>query len=181
MTISPPPILTAYARGHESADAAPVDPARWPDVARLPRSTALRTAVARRIVEHALSKTPVRIRHGARNHGGIPAPADGGGGHPILVLHDPAAFHRRIGADGLIGFGESYMAGEWDADDLVAVLTALASHADDLVPAPLRRLRARGSTAAPPKTATAWRAPATTSAATTTSRTTSSPSSSTPA
>ncbi|MFE4209170.1 class I SAM-dependent methyltransferase [Streptomyces goshikiensis] len=139
--MSPPPILTAYARGHESADAAPVDPARWPDVARLPRSTALRTAVARRIVEHALSRTPVRIRHGARNHGGIPAPADGGGGHPTLVLHDPAAFHRRIGADGLIGFGESYMAGEWDADDLVAVLTALASHADDLVPAPLRRLR----------------------------------------
>ncbi|MGW2997723.1 class I SAM-dependent methyltransferase, partial [Streptomyces sp. NPDC001193] len=42
---------------------------------------------------------------------------------------------------GLIGFGESYMAGEWDSDDLVGVLTVLASHVDDLVPQALRRLR----------------------------------------
>ncbi|MFD9725171.1 class I SAM-dependent methyltransferase, partial [Streptomyces sp. NPDC059072] len=40
-----------------------------------------------------------------------------------------------------IGFGESYMAGEWDSDDLAGVLTVLAEHVDDLVPAPLRRLR----------------------------------------
>ncbi|MFD6182993.1 class I SAM-dependent methyltransferase [Streptomyces goshikiensis] len=139
--MSPPSIRTAYPRGHASDATAPVDPARWPDVARLPRSTALRTAIARRIVEHAVSQTPVRIRHGGGHHGGIPAPADGGPGHPTLVLHDAAAFHRRIGADGLIGFGESYMAGEWDADDLVGTLTALASRADDLVPAPLRLLR----------------------------------------
>ncbi|WP_189717562.1 class I SAM-dependent methyltransferase [Streptomyces phaeofaciens] len=127
--------------GSESAGAAPVDAARWPDVARLPRSSALRTALARLIVEHALSSTPLRVRHGDRGHGRIPAPAQGDPGHPTLVLRDPAAFHRRIGADGLIGFGESYMAGEWDADDLVAVLTILASRVDALVPAPLRRLR----------------------------------------
>ncbi|MFF3942669.1 class I SAM-dependent methyltransferase [Streptomyces phaeofaciens] len=127
--------------GAAPAGAAPVDAARWPDVARLPRSSALRTALARLIVEHALSSTPLRVRHGDRRHDRIPTPAQGDPGHPILVLHDPAAFHRRIGADGLIGFGESYMAGEWDADDLVAVLTILASRVDALVPAPLRRLR----------------------------------------
>lgn len=33
------------------------------------------------------------------------------------------------------------MAGEWDSDDLTGVLTLLASHVDELVPAPLRRLR----------------------------------------
>jgi hypothetical protein len=60
---------------------------------------------------------------------------------PVLHLHEPQAFYRRIGADGLIGFGESYMAGEWDAGDLVDVLTVLAAHVTDLVPPVLQRLR----------------------------------------
>ncbi|MEU8759278.1 cyclopropane-fatty-acyl-phospholipid synthase family protein [Streptomyces sp. NPDC048659] len=118
-----------------------VDPGRWPDVARLPRASAARTAVARRLVGRALDRLPLRIRTGplpaapAQRRSGDPVPV------PTLTLHDPDAFHRRIGADGLIGFGESYLAGEWDADDLVGVLTVLARHVDDLVPAPLRRLR----------------------------------------
>ncbi|MFG2331766.1 class I SAM-dependent methyltransferase [Streptomyces sp. NPDC048604] len=139
MTVSPPSAGPAAAGPHGAPWS--VDPVRWPDVARLPRASALRTAVARRIVEHALARTPLRIRSTGAHTGLFPAPAEGHGRAPTLHLHDPAAFHRRIGADGLIGFGESYMAGEWDADDLVAVLTALARHADDLVPAPLRRLR----------------------------------------
>ncbi|MFF9148298.1 class I SAM-dependent methyltransferase [Streptomyces sp. NPDC014861] len=126
----------------------PADPERWPDVARLPRASALRTAIARRIVEGALTRLPLRIRHGD-GAGSVPRPAAPRPGEPAalrdgaptLTLHDPAAFHRRIGADGLIGFGESYMAGEWDSDDLVGLLTVLATHVDDLVPAPLRRLR----------------------------------------
>jgi cyclopropane-fatty-acyl-phospholipid synthase len=70
--------------------------------------------------------------------------ADGtrlGKGGPALEIHDPDAFHRRIGTHGLIGFGESYMAGEWDAPDLVAALTVLAGNAAGLIPAPLQRLR----------------------------------------
>ncbi|MFJ8128434.1 class I SAM-dependent methyltransferase [Streptomyces hydrogenans] len=118
----------------------PVDPERWPDVARLPRASALRTAVARRLVESALNRLPLRIRHGDGPRS-LPAPGTPRDGVPTLTLHDPAAFHRRIGADGLIGFGESYMAGEWDSDDLVGLLTVLATHVDELVPAPLRRLR----------------------------------------
>ncbi|CAG7650205.1 SAM-dependent methyltransferase [Actinacidiphila bryophytorum] len=113
--------------------AAPVDPGVWPDVARLPAASAVRTAVARRLVGRALAGLPLRV-----------AAPDGriaGRGGPVLYLHDPGAFHRRIGADGLIGFGESYMAGEWDADDLVAVLTVLAEHATVLVPLALQRLR----------------------------------------
>ncbi len=35
-----------------------------------------------------------------------------------MRLHRPAQFFRRLGHDGLIGFGESYMAGDWDADDV---------------------------------------------------------------
>ncbi|GHJ92205.1 cyclopropane-fatty-acyl-phospholipid synthase [Streptomyces sp. NE5-10] len=118
----------------------PADPERWPDVARLPRASALRTAVARRLVESALNRLPLRIRHGDGPRS-LPAPRAPRDGVPTLTLHDPAAFHRRIGADGLIGFGESYMAGEWDSDDLVGLLTVLAAHVDELVPAPLRRLR----------------------------------------
>ncbi|MGW2659256.1 class I SAM-dependent methyltransferase, partial [Streptomyces sp. NPDC001478] len=71
---------------------------------------------------------------------GLAAPGAGTAG-PLLALHDPDAFYRRIGRDGLIGFGESYMAGEWDSDDLAGVLTVLAGHVDELVPAPLRGLR----------------------------------------
>ncbi|MDV9187382.1 cyclopropane-fatty-acyl-phospholipid synthase family protein [Streptomyces sp. SR27] len=133
MTLSLPP-------AEPSAGRLPVDPDRWPDVAGPPRASAVRTAVARRLVERAFAGLPLRIRTGR----GTPLGHQRTGDDrplPTLTLHDPDAFHRRIGADGLIGFGESYMAGEWEADDLVDVLTVLARHVDDLVPAPLHRLR----------------------------------------
>ncbi|MDF3301326.1 class I SAM-dependent methyltransferase [Streptomyces tropicalis] len=110
-----------------------VDPARWPDVAAPPASSPLRTAVTAAVVRRALERLPLRVRFA----GGGTA----GAGGPLLEVHDPRRFHGRIGAHGLIGFGESYMAGEWDAPDLVGVLTVLAAHAADLVPAPLQRMR----------------------------------------
>ncbi|MFJ9573965.1 class I SAM-dependent methyltransferase [Streptomyces bacillaris] len=110
-----------------------VDPARWPDVAAPPRASRLRTALAERIVRRALARLPLRAR--------LAGAEDIGLGGPLMEIREPEAFFRRIGASGLIGFGESYMAGEWDAADLVAVLTVLAGNAADLVPAPLQRLR----------------------------------------
>ncbi|MFE6974282.1 class I SAM-dependent methyltransferase [Streptomyces sp. NPDC057682] len=107
---------------------AEVDAERWPDVARDPSAGAVRTVVARALVGRALNRL------------GLAAPGAGATGR-LLTVHDPDAFHRRIARDGLIGFGESYMAGEWDSDDLAGALTVLADHADALVPAPLRRLR----------------------------------------
>lgn len=136
MTLSLPPASPRAAR----PGGVPVDPDRWPGVARPPRASAARTAVARLLVESAFARLPLRIRTDPRATVSAPRTGDDRS-VPTLTLHDPAAFHRRIGADGLIGFGESYMAGEWDADDLVAVLTVLARHVDDLVPAPLRRFR----------------------------------------
>nr|WP_236242485.1 cyclopropane-fatty-acyl-phospholipid synthase family protein [Streptomyces sp. CC228A] len=111
---------------------ADVDAGRWPDVARLPSAGRARTAVARYLVSRALERLALTGPSGRAR------PSAAG---PRLTLHDPDAFHRRIGRHGLIGFGESYMAGEWDSDDLAGVLTVLAAYADDLVPAPLRRLR----------------------------------------
>ncbi|MFJ6636522.1 class I SAM-dependent methyltransferase [Streptomyces sp. NPDC091376] len=131
MTVSTPSATRAStAPGRPVA----VDPARWPDVARPPRASTVRTTVARYVVERALARLPLRIQRG----GDHTASEDGA---PTLTLRDPAAFHQRIGADGLIGFGESYMAGEWDSDDLVGVLTVFATHVNDLVPAWLRRFR----------------------------------------
>ncbi|MEU9010108.1 cyclopropane-fatty-acyl-phospholipid synthase family protein [Streptomyces sp. NPDC048479] len=113
--------------------AASVDARSWPDVARLPRTSRLRTAAAERLVLRAFGRLPLRVRPA----GGEPI----GLGGPLLEVHNPQAFFRRIGASGLIGFGESYMAGEWEARDLVGVLAVLAEHPATLVPEPLRRLR----------------------------------------
>ncbi|MFD5783479.1 class I SAM-dependent methyltransferase [Streptomyces sp. NPDC126933] len=111
-----------------------VDELRWPDVARQPRASWLRTAIAERVVRHALGRLPLRVRLGGAETLGL--------GGPLLEVREPKAFFRRIGAGGLIGFGESYMAGEWQAPDLVGVLTVLAERAAHLVPAPLQTLRA---------------------------------------
>ena len=60
---------------------------------------------------------------------------------PTLVINQPDRLARRIGRHGLIGFGESYMAGEWESDSLTQVLTVLATNIDNLVPPPLQWLR----------------------------------------
>ena len=60
---------------------------------------------------------------------------------PALVIHRPDRLARRMGRYGLIGFGESYMAGEWESTDLVAVLTTMATGLSDLVPRGLQWLR----------------------------------------
>ncbi|MFJ6737932.1 class I SAM-dependent methyltransferase [Streptomyces sp. NPDC091279] len=111
----------------------PVDPGRWPDVAAAPTSSFARTAVTASVLRRTLERLPLDVRF-----------ADGGSaglGGPVLDIHDPRAFFGRIGGQGLVGFGESYMAGEWDAPDLVGVLTVFAGNAARLIPAPLQRLR----------------------------------------
>ncbi|MFE3582617.1 class I SAM-dependent methyltransferase [Streptomyces vinaceus] len=123
----------AIRREHAAAD-------RWPDVDRLPSAGTARTAIARLLVNrtlHRLGLTEPTVGAHANTAG------------PQLTLHDRDAFYRRIGRDGLIGFGESYMAGEWDSNDLAGVLTVLARHVDELVPPPLRRLRGRWVSARP--------------------------------
>ncbi|HEU0193556.1 MAG TPA: cyclopropane-fatty-acyl-phospholipid synthase family protein [Gaiellales bacterium] len=64
----------------------------------------------------------------------------GPAGAPTMTIVRPDFFHR-LGRDGKIGFGEAYIAGDWQADDLAAVLTALAARLDRLVPPALARFR----------------------------------------
>ncbi|BFV55629.1 class I SAM-dependent methyltransferase [Kitasatospora sp. CMC57] len=112
-----------------------IDPTRWPDVARVPDAP-IRAAVAGRLLAR------IARRHGLRIElpGGrmlVPAPA----GAATLRLHRPGDFLRRIGAGGLIGFGESYQAADWDSPDLVALITSLATDPSTLVPPGTRWLR----------------------------------------
>jgi cyclopropane-fatty-acyl-phospholipid synthase len=127
-----------------------VDPGRWPDVA-VAEGSPLRAAVARALFTRAVAKLPVRVRLpdgqllGAGAAGG-PGAAESLGRAtvptaPVMVLHRPREFFRRLGASGLIGFGESYMAGDWDCADLTGLLTVFAEHAGDLVPPGLQRMR----------------------------------------
>ncbi|WP_310779484.1 class I SAM-dependent methyltransferase [Mycobacterium sp. Z3061] len=115
-----------------------IDSGRWPAVAKVPSGpvAAASATVADRLLRGASARLPLRLIY--------PDGSVIGGGDPIspaLTIHRPDALARRIGRHGLIGFGESYMAGEWSADDLTAVLTVLAESVADLVPRWLQRLR----------------------------------------
>jgi cyclopropane-fatty-acyl-phospholipid synthase len=53
-----------------------------------------------------------------------------GAGPPVrLAIHD-AAFFRRLATRGKLGLGESYTAGDWDTDDLVALFELLLRNVD---------------------------------------------------
>ena len=117
-----------------------VDAERWPDVA-VAGGSPVRAAVARVLFTRAVATLPLRVRFpdgrllGA---GGNEQSPDA----PVMVLHRPREFFRRFGASALIGFGESYLAGDWDCADLTGLLTVLAAHAADLFPPWLQRMRA---------------------------------------
>ena len=59
----------------------------------------------------------------------------------MLEVRRPDAFFTRLGRDGKIGFGEAYMAGDWDAPCLVDVLEAMARQVDTLVPPKMQWVR----------------------------------------
>ena len=117
-----------------------VDGARWPGLAD-PGASALRAAVARVLFTAASGRLPLRIRLADGRVLGTPSPETI---VPEMVIRRPGAFFRRLGASGLIGFGESYMAGDWDSTDLTGVLAVFAAHVGELVPPGLQRLRRLG-------------------------------------
>jgi cyclopropane-fatty-acyl-phospholipid synthase len=112
-----------------------IDAARWPDVAVAAGSPA-RAAVAHALFTRAAARLPLLVRFPDGRLLGA-----GAAGAPVMTLHRPGNFFRRFGASGLIGFGESYLAGDWDCADLTGLLTVFASHVTDLVPPWLQRMR----------------------------------------
>ena len=84
-----------------------IDRQLWADIATVP-DRPLRALVARRLVRRALKTLPLRVVTADGRQFGA-----GGPGDPVLRLVRPDAFYQRLGAGGLIGFGEAFMAGDW--------------------------------------------------------------------
>ena len=127
--------MTIQATGNASAA---LDPQRWPAVARVPRGpvSVAAGAIADGLLRRAAARLPIRLQYPDGSVIGAADPT-----LPTMVIHHPDALARRVGRYGLIGFGESYMAGEWESNDLADVLTAFVDSVSDLVPAALQRLR----------------------------------------
>lgn len=102
----------------------------WPALDVLPRGPKARF----------YARTARRIFRTGAHRLGITWSEDGSAAD--LRILDPERFFLRLGNQGLIGFGESYMAGEWEAEDLGGTLTVLCAEIADLVPGWMQRLRA---------------------------------------
>lgn len=102
---------------------------RWPMLREAPTGPLTRvTAAAAATVFRTATK---RLRISVSEDGG---PAD-------IVLHRPDEFYARLSRHGLIGFGEAYLTGAWDASELGETLTVLCRDLDGLLPGWAQRLR----------------------------------------
>ncbi|WP_459385033.1 class I SAM-dependent methyltransferase [Arthrobacter humicola] len=136
---------------------ATIDAAIWPSIATVPSSLKARVAgrAADAIFKAAVRRLPLEVRYpdgtvlgkaalGTAPSDQVPAgtaPGEAAAGYPVMTINRPVAFATRLGDGGLIGLGESFMAGDWDADDLTAVMEVFASRVGTLVPGPLQKLR----------------------------------------
>ncbi|HET7530975.1 MAG TPA: cyclopropane-fatty-acyl-phospholipid synthase family protein [Mycobacteriales bacterium] len=111
----------------------PADLQRWPAMAP-PRQAPVRAAVAERLLRRVADRTGVHVE---LPDGTSYGPGDG----PLMTVRRPAELFTRLGRAGKVGFGEAYMAGDWDAPDLVAVLEPMAREVRSLVPPRLQFLR----------------------------------------
>lgn len=108
-----------------------------PEVPRGPRAALLGLGT-RVLFRLAADRLPVRIEPagGRPFGGGRDDPAA-----PRMLLHRPADFAVRTGTSASIGFGESFMAGDWSSPEPAALLTEFARELPSLVPRPLQALR----------------------------------------
>jgi cyclopropane-fatty-acyl-phospholipid synthase len=110
-----------------------VDLNRWPAMAD-PKPSAPRARIARTLLRRVVDHTAIRVT--------LPDGTTWGRAEaPTLRVLDEDKFFTRLGRDGLIGFGESYMAGDWDSDEIVALLTPMARNMGTLVPPAAQWLR----------------------------------------
>jgi cyclopropane-fatty-acyl-phospholipid synthase len=110
------------------------DPELWPGLAAVPSGARARVSAA--IAGNLLRAVCRRLEIQLAAPGDVLLP-----GVPAIVVHDEDEFLRRVGADGLIGFGEAYLTGAWDSPDIALVVTQLATCVDKLVPQWMQRLR----------------------------------------
>lgn len=120
------------------ASPATIDPEIWPGVAQPPSGAKALVAgkAAGLLFKGAVKRLPIRVVYPDGTILGT-----GGTDAPVLTMIRPDAFEARIGDNGLIGLGESFMAGDWEASDLAGVLEVFAASVDTLIPMPLQKLR----------------------------------------
>jgi cyclopropane-fatty-acyl-phospholipid synthase len=106
---------------------------RWPDMAPPPPAP-VRAALARIVMRRVARHARLRVDLPDGSHLG---PDDA----PRLRVNSPDAFFTRLGRDGKIGFGEGFMAGDWDAPDPAAAIEPLARDIESLVPRWLQWVR----------------------------------------
>jgi cyclopropane-fatty-acyl-phospholipid synthase len=106
----------------------------WPGLDAVPGGlhSAVSTRLARQLFLAAVRRLPMSVDLEGAVHGL---------GGPSMTVHRPDEFFARLGRDKLIGFGEAYLTGAWDSDELAGFLTVLAADMADLVPRSLQRMR----------------------------------------
>ena len=112
-----------------------IDAEMWPDIVSVPNNRT-RARIAQQLFERVVRKLPLHVLLPDGRVLGA-----GGLEGPVLKMRRPEAFYLRIGSSGLVGFGEAYMAGDWETDALAGVLTVFAARVGELIPPSLQRLR----------------------------------------
>ncbi len=117
----------------------------WPGLATPPFSPG-RARIAEALFRRAVRNQPVRVVFPGGERIGA-----GGADSPVMRLVRPAAFFHRLGAGSKIGFGESYMVGDWTSTDLADLLTPFAATLSTLIPPVLQRIGRRFAEARQPR------------------------------
>ncbi|WP_223199372.1 SAM-dependent methyltransferase [Solihabitans fulvus] len=107
----------------------------WPGLATAPHSP-WRAWIAEQLFRRAVRTLPLRVEL----PGGVRLGA-GGPDSPLMRVHRPGAFFHRLGVDAKIGFGESYMVGDWTSSAIADLLSVFAARLTTLVPPRLQALR----------------------------------------
>lgn len=144
--ISPTPVEAATAVVQRSNNHCVPRPNEgvWPGLATPPFSPA-RARIAESLFRRAVRPLPVRVVFPDGERLGA-----GGPDSPVMRLVRPSALFHRLGAGSKIGFGESYMAGDWTSTRLADLLTPFAAKLSTLIPPALQRLGRRFAEARQP-------------------------------
>jgi cyclopropane-fatty-acyl-phospholipid synthase len=117
----------------------------WPGLATPPRAPG-KARIAEALFRRAVKGLPVRVVFPGGERIG-----SGGPDSPVMRIVRPEAFFHRLGAGSKIGFGESYMVGDWTTTDLADLLTPFAATLSTLIPPTLQRIGRRYAEARQPK------------------------------
>ncbi|HEY0812771.1 MAG TPA: cyclopropane-fatty-acyl-phospholipid synthase family protein [Pseudonocardia sp.] len=116
----------------------------WPGLATPPHSVA-RARIAESLFRRAVRTLPVRVVFPGGERIGR-----GGPGAPVMRIVRPEAFFHRLGCNSKIGFGESYMVGDWTSTQLADLLTPFAERLSTLIPPLLQHIGRRFAEARQP-------------------------------